>query len=211
MMPAPQGWPAHWPWPLPSEPIPASAPVLPYPSRGLVPSTFADRWIKFRIPYSMPAEQVVLANQSNIAFPADVFKLDTDKPMEVWRMTVRLTAQSVDAVPFIYEPQPASLNKHVRLRILDTAYESRMTKAMHLVDTLQADDSLTWEWEVPYTIVNNQGFTVEVDALALPRYCVQVISLADPDCTDGIVAVPAVRVEVTFQGYHLILAPPSEA
>jgi len=211
MTPAPQGWPAHWPWPLPQEPIPASAPVLPYAGRGLVPSTYGDQWIKFRIPYSMPGEQTILANTANNAFPADVFKNDTDKPFEIWRAIVRLTAQSTDAPPFIYEPQPASLSKHVRIRIVDTAFESRLNKAMQLVDSLQADDSLTWEWEVPYTIVRAQGFNVECDALALPRYCVEVVNLADINCTTAVVAVPSVRVEVTFEGFLLVLAPPSES
>jgi hypothetical protein len=158
----------------------------------------------------MPAEMTVLANTANNAFPADVFKLDTDKPFEIWRMIVRLTAQSVDVPPFIFEPQPASLNKHVRLRVVDTAFESRMNKAMQLVDSLQKDDELCWEWEVPYTVVRAQGFSVDVDALTLPRYCLEVANLADVNCTATIVGVPAVRVEVTFQGYLLILAPPSE-
>jgi hypothetical protein len=206
----PFDWPAHWPWPISAEPIPADVPILPYASRGLVPATFADQFIKFRIPYTMPAELVVLANTANNGFPADVFKNDADKPFEVWRMIVKLTAESVDAPPFIFDPQPTTLAKHVRIRVVDTSFESRLTKAMNLVDTIQTDNALTWEWEVPYTIVRAQGFQVDVDATALPRYCLEVINLADVDCTAAIVAVPAVRVEIAFQGYFLVLAPPSE-
>lgn len=210
MQAPPPGWPAQWPWPLPQDPMPASAPVLPYPSRGLVPSVYADQWIKFRIPYTMHAELVVTALTNNNAFNADNFKNDSDKPFECWRMNVRLTAQTADAPPFIYEPQPASLYKHVRIRVTDTAFDARLNKAMQLVDSLQADDSLSWEWEVPYTIVNGQGFQVECDALALPRYCLEVVNAADVNCTTAVVAVPTVRVEITFVGYLLILAPPSE-
>lgn len=210
MQPAPQGWPAHWPWPLPQEPIPASAPVLPYAGRGIVPATYADQWIKFRIPYTMPAELVVAANTNNNAFAADVFKNDTDKPFEVWRMICRLTAMTADTPPFIFEPQPPSLNKHVRIRVIDTAFEARLNKAMQLVDSIQADDSLSWEWECPYTIVRAQGFNVEVDATVLPRYCVEVVNAADVNCTTAVVAVAQVRVEISFQGYLLVLAPPSE-
>ena len=210
--PRPIDWPNHWPWPVPTYGPDAeqNAPVLPYASRGLVPSTFGDQWIKFRIPYTMPGETTILANTANNAFNADTFKNDTDKPFEVWRVLIRLTAQTVDVPPFIYDPQPATLDKHVRIRIIDTAFESRLNKAMQLVDTLRKDNELTWEWEVPYTIVNAQGFNVECDAATLPRYCIEVVNLADVDCTAAIVAVPAVRVEVTFQGYLLVLAPPSE-
>lgn len=208
-LPRPHDWPSHWPWPISSDPIPADAPVLPYAARGLVPSTFADQWIKFRIPYTMPGELTVLADSANNAFAADIFKNDTDKPFECWRMNVRLTAQSVDTPPFIYEPQPPTIDKHVRIRVVDTAFESRLNKAMQLVDTVRSDDSLSWEWEVPYTVVRAQGFNVECDALALPRYCVEIENATDVNCAATVVAVPAVRVEVTFQGYLLILAPPS--
>jgi hypothetical protein len=206
----PPGWPEQWPWPLPGHAYAADAPVLPYASRGLVPSTFADQWIKFRIPYTMPGEMVIDANSSGNFFPEDVFNNASDKPFEVWRMVVRLTAVTDDDPRFIYDPQPTTLGKHVRIQVHDTSFETRMNKAMQLVDGLQKDDELTWEWEVPYTIVRSQAFSVQADATALPRYCLEVINLADVNCTTAVVAVPAVRVEVTFQGYFLILQPPSE-
>ncbi len=208
-LPPPAGWPAQWPWPLP-QPAPAEM-TIPFASDGLVPKVYDDQWIKHRIPYTIPGELEVAANSSGNFFPEDVFKNAASKPFEIHWINVRLTAISNDTPRFIYDPQPTTLNKHVRLKFTEVETEQNLNKAMQLVDPLLEDDSLTWRWPIPYTISNQSGFNVQVDATVLPRYCVEISSATDQDCTATVVAVPYVRVEITFIGYFLVLAPPSEA
>jgi hypothetical protein len=128
----------------------AGSPVYPIPSRGLTPTVFADQFIKFRIPYSMAGELTLAENQTAQQFAADTFRHSRDKPMEIWRTIVRVTALS-PAPSFVFEPQPTTMRERVRIHMHDTSKNEDLMAARTLVSALQTDDALTWEWEVPST------------------------------------------------------------
>lgn len=178
-----------------------------YAGHGLVPTHFDGRWILERYPYETPAERLVAQNQTGDQFPEDVFRNATSHPFEIWRMLVRLTGVDDAEPPYIYDPQPTTLNKHVRLRVQDVSHERLMTKNVALVDLLLMDNTLTWEWYVPYTLDQSEGILVESNTTILPEYCVPDLTVAQPDCTEDIVQIAQVRVEVAFQGYMLLLGP----
>ena len=184
-------------------------PMPPYASRGVTPSTFADMIVKFRIPYTMPGEFTLNAQQPGQMFPEDVFRHSIDKPFEVWRMLVRLTALDNATPAVVFEPQPTTMEKRIRLRIRDTAKNENLNAAVQLVDTLITGDEGTWEWEVPYTLVTSEGFEVQVDSAVYPTFCIADNFNAN-NCAAALATMSACRVEVAFQGYLLILQPASE-
>jgi hypothetical protein len=171
------------------------------------PEYFADRLIKFSIPYTMPGEWNIGPNASGVQAPEAVFLHNVDKPFEIWRMTVRLTALDGSDPPAVLEQQPATLPERIRLSVMDTSKNERITKAPALVKSFQKANELTWEWDPrPYTIVRQEGFQIAADSLAFPTVCV----VSPEDCATLIpTPVAFVRVEVTFQGWLLILEPPS--
>jgi hypothetical protein len=172
---------------------------------GRLPAEFAGKPITFRIPYSMPGELLVASNTQGNQFPDATFLHNVDKPFEIHRVLVRLTGFDNQATPVMIPAQPANLAKLVRLRLSDTSKNETLTKAAHLVDTLLSNNTETWEWEDPYTLVRSEGFSVQVDAQALGTVC-----SPDNDCNLAQVTVGNVRVELAFQGYLIVIAPPSE-
>jgi hypothetical protein len=172
---------------------------------GIVPGTFADQVIKFRIPYSMPGELVVDASSTAIQFNEATFLHVIDKPFEVHAMHVELTA--IDEDGLIPENQPRTLDRLVRLRIEDTAKNERLTKSPHLVSTIRNFETHLWSWEVPYTFDKQEGFTVAVDTDVLPT-----LSGMDPAaCAECVlVVITQVRVEVAFQGFLIVIRPASD-
>lgn len=184
-------------------------PLLPVPARGLTPTVFADQLIKFRIPYSMPGELLQLASQPGVMFPEDVFRHAIDKPFEIWRAIVRLTALDNSTPPLVFEPQPTTLEKRVRLRFRDTAKNESMMAAPHLVDTLITGDEGTWEWEVPYTLVRSEGFEVQVDTAVFTTFCI-LDNFNANNCAAALATMTNMRIEITFEGYLLVLQPASE-
>ncbi len=172
---------------------------------GRLPADFAGKTITFRIPYSMPGELIVATATQGTQFPEATFLHNVDKPFEIHRMFVRLTGFDGEDPPVIIPAQPANLVKQVRLRVQDTSKNETLTKAAHLVDTLLTDNAETWEWDDPYTMVRSEGFQVQVDTQALGSVC-----SPDANCDLQQVAVGNVRVEISFQGYLIVIAPPSE-
>lgn len=174
------------------------------------PQYFADQFIKFRIPYSMPGELIVDPSENGNFFPEATFLHNLDKPFEIHRMMVRLTAlDDATTPPTIFEPQPTTLQKRIRLRIQDTSKNEPLTKAANLVDTIQDDLTEAWNWQMPYTLVRSEGLQVQVDSLAFPTYCIP--DVADCPNNAGIAAVvDQVRVEISFQGYLIVIQPASE-
>jgi len=174
---------------------------------GLVPTDWADQIIKFRIPYSMPGELVVGPSETAVQFNESTFLHTIDKPLEIHRMHVALTGLVDDeagAPTIIPEQQPTTLDRRVRLRVEDTAKNQVIFKSPHLVSTLQKLNEQTWEWEVPYTIGKQEGFTIGVDTALLPSVCV----ISGADCTTvTLTDITGVRVEVALQGYLIVLRP----
>ena len=175
----------------------------PFASRDLVPYTFGDRVIKYRFPYTMHAELLIGAN-GNETFREDVFRNTIDKPFEIWKMRCLLTAVDAATPPVIYEPQPTTLDKRIRLMVKAQGLNQDITKVPTLVEHLMDDESRWWQWHVPHTIENNQGMEVNVTSLAFPTYCIP-----DPgaECALAPAVVNRVRVEITFQGFLIVVAP----
>jgi hypothetical protein len=171
------------------------------------PEYFVDRRILFTIPYTMPGAWTIGPNQSGVQAPEAVFLHNVDKPFEIWRMIVRLTALDTSDPPLVLEQQPLTLPERISLSVMDTSKNERLTKNPALVSSLRKANELTWEWDPrPYTIVRQEGFQVAADSLGFPIVC----AINPEDCTTLIPAeVGFVRVEVQFQGWLLIVEPPS--
>jgi hypothetical protein len=155
------------------------------------PVAYDGKPIRLRVPYTMPGELILTASAVNTPFPEGTFLHSTELPFEIWGM--KLTASQSDAAsPFVPVADPApSINKFWRVRIEDRTKSQLMTKSAQLVSSLvESDETGLWQWSPrPYTIVRAEGFNVAVDNLLTTR---------------------ALRAEVTFRGYLLVLEPPSE-
>jgi hypothetical protein len=138
----------------------------------------------------MPGELVVQPNASGVFFPEATFLTNVDKPFEIDRLQVRLTALDEDKK--VLDVQPAGLDRRVRLSIQDTSKNEKLTKSAQMVSTLISRNVGSWEWYVPYTMVRSEGFAIGIDTLDLPA------------------GTSYVRVEISFQGSLIVIAPPSE-
>jgi hypothetical protein len=163
---------------------------------GRLPLQYAGKDITLRIPYSMTGEATYAANLNGQVMQDTLFGHQMDKPLEVHRMIVRLTA--FEAGGAILEPQPTTLDRRVQIRVKDTATGENMNKAAQRLSSLKKINEDTWEWEEPRTITKNEGFEVSVDTG--PYNMVPAPANA----------TTAIRVEVTFQGYLIVIAPPTE-
>ena len=160
---------------------------------SIIPVRYDDKVIKFRIPFTMPGSILVLPSTNGTFFPDGAFNYNVDKPFEIERMIVRLTA--LDQDNNVLDVQPTTLEKRILLSITDTSKNEDLTKARTpvevLINALTAGG--TWEWYVPYTIVRSEGFAIAVDALTFPS------------------GTESVRVDISFQGSLIIIDFPSES
>lgn len=171
---------------------------------GLIPETFADQLIKFRIPYAMPGELVTDASTTAMQFNEATFLHTIDKPFEVHLMHVELTGLPENDI--MSDVQPLSLDRRVRLRIEDTAKNEKITKNPHLVSTIVDNLTHEWRWDVPYTFTRQEGFTVSVDTDVLPTICVP-----NAQCTaETPLIITKVRTEISFRGYLVVIRPASD-
>jgi hypothetical protein len=113
-------------------------------------------------------------------------------------MIPRLTGlDSTGLVNSIQPPQDV-LVEFVRLLITDFSKNEQMMKSPQLVSTITKGSSeRTWEWAEPYTIVRSEGFQVRVDTLPPPAVAFNP-------------AIVSIRIELAFQGFLIVVAPPSE-
>jgi hypothetical protein len=184
---------------------------------GRLPTHFAGREISFRIPYQIPGELQVGPGQTGVVFPEATFLHNVDKPFEIHRSIFRNTAminfQYVGQTAVSLQPsteQPVTIDKLIRLRITDVSKNENLTKSSTLSDSLVKSNERTWEWEEPYTLVRSEGFQVQVDSQLFPAVCVQPEENDPAVCETVPIAIDFIRVEVSFQGYLIVVAPPSE-
>jgi len=174
---------------------------------GRLPIRFDGQLITFREPYEFSADISVAAGDS-VQFPDKTFLEATSKPFEIHRVIPRLTAFfTVTSVLTIMEPQPSILSRLIRFRMQDLSKNEPNTKTTTLLDTVVKDNEQTWEWEEPYTIVRGEQFQVSIDAAASFGFTPfsTLISALSP-----IPTIDSIRVELTFQGYHIVVGPPLE-
>ncbi len=153
------------------------------------PVSFMGKTIKFRVPYTMTGELIVAAGTPVVYFPPDTFRHNTDLPFEIWQVSLQ-ASQSVAEDPFIPIAEPApGIDKFWRVRIRDDSKDQLITKNPQLVATIKETNTDIWQWWVPYTIIRSEALEVAVNNL-LPAN--------------------ALRAEITFIGYEIVLEPASE-
>ncbi|KKL77231.1 hypothetical protein LCGC14_2036970 [marine sediment metagenome] len=179
--------------------------IAPIASRAIVPTVFDGQFIKWRVPFSQAGELLLAPGASGAFFPEDQFKTNYDKPFEIWRMIIRLTAFDDDSPRVLIEPQPTTLAERIRLDIEDTRKTQKITRGPTLISTLLSKNAESWEWQVPYTLINTEGLAIQADSQLFPTY---VVPLAAAPAASQDVVVERVRIEITIQGYLLVLYPP---
>lgn len=178
---------------------------------GRLPTRYANKEIKFRIPYTIPGEVVMAGAAQGILFPDSTFLHNVDKPFEIHRVLVDIIPMTDAATPLPPSPVflgaipnlPELLRNYVRIRVQDTSKNEMFTKAAQLVSDLVRDNTGCWEWEEPYTVVRSEGLTINVDSI-IPGGTFSI--------TVGAVttAFPNLRVAITLEGFLLVIEPPSE-
>lgn len=174
-----------------------------------LPTYFGERQIKFRAPYSMPGEYVVKFADNPLpfssAFPEATFLQATDKPMEVHRMLADVTPLTTDQAgnlnPLLL---PAATLKAflrcVRVSIQDVSKNQLITKNKQLLSDLLDETTGAWEWYDPYTMSRSEGFEISFDFLQF-----DATALGLPQG----VTITGLRLAVTFEGYTIVIAPPT--
>lgn len=177
---------------------------------GRLPLQYAGKDITMRYPFVMPGELLVSAS-TNTIFDQNTFIHNIDTPFEIHRMIVKLTAVDDSETPVIFEPQPTTLDRRIRLNIENlSAVNVKLNKAPALPRLLMKENEMTWEWEDPYTIQRSNGFLINVDSLAFPSYCIPSCDGTPSIPFEVSVAVNRIRVEVSFQGFNIIIKPPTD-
>jgi hypothetical protein len=175
---------------------------------GRLPLQFSGKSVTFRVPFNVAAELAVGPSQSGVTFADSSFLVSQEKPFEVHRIIIRLTAQGTPSgysSAVTLEPQPSTMDERVHLNILDFSKNEKLTKSTTLVSTLLNKATGTWEFEEPYTLVRSEGFQISVDTLDFPLDIV-----TDSNGQPQVVTVQFVNVEINLQGFLLVVAPPSE-
>lgn len=174
---------------------------------GRLPATWADRVITMRIPYTLPGEIIMTGSQSGTQFPDSAFTNNVDMPFECHRMLPRVTALNDEGVVLATQPSQDILQSLVRLRVHDFGKNVIMTKSPALMSLLvKGSSERTWEWAEPYYLVRSEGFQVVVDTLAFPVFDgnqIPVTPVTNP--------LTSLRIEVAFQGFLCVVAPPSNS
>lgn len=163
---------------------------------GLLPETWAGRKITMRIPFNVPGEILLSGSVSGAQFPDATFLHNIDKPFEIHRLIPRITGCDANGAVVPVQPDQDTLQSLVRLRILDFSKNEPLTKASTLMKLFTKGTSeRSWEWAYPYYLVRSEGFQILLDTQTIPTF--------DPP-------IERLRVELNFQGFLIVVAPPSE-
>jgi hypothetical protein len=163
---------------------------------GRLPDMWANRRITMRVPYLMDGELTLTSGQSGVQFPDATFMNNVDKPFEIHRVIPRLTALDADGTALPTQPTQELLAELVRVLMTDIGKNSPMTKSPALIALLTKGSSeRTWEWADPYYLIRSESIQIVCDALTFPV----------------IQDFAAIRVEFAFQGFLIVVAPPSES
>ena len=172
---------------------------------GRLPSTWGDRMITMRIPYNMPGELILAANKS-AQFNTALFTNNIDMPLELHRMIPRCTALDDANNALANQPDQDLLQSLARLAVQDTGKANgNMTKNPTLMNLLtKGSAERTWEWADPYYLIRSEGFQVAVDTLPFFSWDGAQIPAAQP-----VKPFVSLRIEIEFQGFLCVVAPPS--
>lgn len=146
--------------------------------------------IKYRVPYTIAGELIVAAGGANTPFPAATFLNTVDKPFEIREVNLQASQSLLGGANFIPIAEPApSIDKFWRLRMRDVSRNQEITKNAQLAATLKRTNSNVWFWDDFAYIERAEGYEIAIDNLLAANF---------------------LRAEITFEGYLLVLAPPSE-
>lgn len=165
---------------------------------GRLPEYWAGRKITMRIPYEMPGEVSVTSAQPGAQFPDATFLHNVDKPFEIHRCKPFVFPLDSQGNVMVTEGtwNQSDLQTLIRARIFDQGINESMTKAPTLLPLLiKGTAEATWEWAEPRTVVRSENFQITLDAQAFTNF------------TDLV----TLRVCWIFEGFLLVVAPPSES
>jgi len=163
---------------------------------GRLPSTWAEKLITMRTPYEMDGELMVASGATGQQYPDATFANNIDKPFEIHRMIPRVTALDSSGVPLATQPDQDLLQSLVRLSITDLGKNTPLTKSPTLMKLFtKGEAERTWEFADPYYLIRTELIQIVVDSLPFPAI-------------DGLAFL---RVEISFQGFLLTVAPASES
>jgi len=142
----------------------------------------------------MPGELIVDAGALGKQFPEATFLHNSDKPFEIHRLIPRVTGLDNNGNVITPLVDVTTLERLTRIRVFDFSKNENLTKNAQLLDGLTKGTSeKTWEWAEPYVLVRSEGFQISVDNIA-----------------PAILAAKT-RMEITLQGFLVVVSPPSEA
>lgn len=162
---------------------------------GRLADYWAGRKITQRSPFLMPGDLILTSSQPGVQFPEATFMNNVDKPFEIHRAIPRVTALDVNNVPLFPQPDQELLGALIRAQVTDLGKNQKLTKNPSLFTILTKGSSeRTWEFADPYYLIRSESIQVVCDALTFP---------AIPD-------LASLRVEWSFQGFLIVVAPASD-
>lgn len=165
---------------------------------GRLPAHFAKREITFRAPYEMYGEKALESAQKNIPFADSTYMNATDRPFEIHRMIPRCVALDSNDVALSVQPDQELMQALVRIFVLDLGKNNPFMKNATPLDNLvKGTSERTWEFAEPYYLAKGEQITINATADTYP--------VAAPFAD-----VNSIQVRITFEGFFLTLAPPSE-
>lgn len=149
---------------------------------GRLASTYRNKAIVSRIPYTIHGELTVAAATSGTAFPDATFLHNVEKPFEIHEVHIHPVVLDGSGVPLA--ELNAGNDQFCRLQFQDTAANEFLTKTSTRVSGLVRDNTRAWDWTEPYTLESKSGFQITADNTA---------------------AANSMRIQITFIGYLLKL------
>lgn len=177
---------------------------------GRLPTHFAGQLIRQRYPYTVTGSLLVAVNTSNQQFPEATYLINSELPFEIHSVLPRVTPFDNATPPLaismaqlmLFPELPDLLLKTVRLRIEDSTKSNiKWNRNSQIIDGMVKQNTKVWDLDEPVTLVKQEQLYVFVDNL-LPAG-----GFAFPNQGP---TVANLQVEVTFEGFQLILSPPSE-
>lgn len=163
---------------------------------GRLPDHWAGRKITMRIPYLMSGEVTLTSLQTGLQYPDATFLHNVDKPFEIHRAKPIVQSLDTNGLPILAQPTQEVLLSLIRARVSDLGKNELLTKSPTLLSLLvKGSAEQTWEFAEPYTIVRSENMQVVLDALSFANLSPTI----------------QVRVGWAFQGFLLVIAPPSES
>jgi hypothetical protein len=162
---------------------------------GRLPATWAGRIINQRVPYQLYGEISMVSAQQGLQFPDATFMNSVDKPFEIHRMIPRVYSRDSGNVLLATQTAMSTLSALIKCRLMDLGLNQDLTKTPARLDAMtKGEAERTWEWADPHYLTRSNLIQVTLDADTFP----------------SISTMTNLLVCITFQGFLLVVAPPSE-